>query len=96
MQANSHKPLFTIILDWNGGTYVYQVRAGNASDAALRWTKQLDVREIPGFGEVARRTLNDSLTESELVSLDGLENVWCMTALIRGKLALVNIVCTLE
>ena len=94
MSTESPNFLFTIVMDWNGGTYIGQVRAGTSRAAISRWAKELDVREIPGFGESSRQSLLEDLGSDPPVLLEGRVNVWCATALVRGKLALVNIVRT--
>ena len=86
--------LYTLILDWDGGTYVHQTRGQSVHRAVGRWAEQLDVGLIPGMDVAAREQLVSAIREDDAVALDGLTNVWCCSALLHGKLALVHAVRT--
>lgn len=85
--------LYTIILDFLGGTYISQVRAESKTDAIVRWTHSLDDR-IPEVSLVNRNELADGLELEKLVPLNGLVNAWCMSALVNDGLALLHIIKT--
>jgi hypothetical protein len=88
-------PLFTVLVDLRGGTYVSQVRAGSAGQASLKWADCLEVGAMPGVGPAARRELIRQVRENDKpVRVNGLTGVWCQSHLLRGKLALVHIVST--
>jgi hypothetical protein len=87
-------PLFTCICEFEGGTYVSQVRASNELEALKAWADLLgDSRPM---GDRAERIADAALTEIEApVPLHDLERVWCWTALIDDQLVLTNIVRSL-
>jgi hypothetical protein len=86
--------LFTFILEYRGGTYASQVRAPSLRRAAAAWAAGLDTNSIRGAGPAARRQLREEISADEPVALAGLTGVWCYTALVRGHLALINVVET--
>ena len=86
--------LFTVILDFLGGTYIHQVRADSPQEASIKWAKQIDKQGVAGIDDTAAQTLIEEVVDSSPTSLDGIENVWCTTALLNNKLALINIVQT--
>jgi uncharacterized protein (UPF0333 family) len=83
--------LFTILLEYGGGTYISQVRANSTSKAVVKWATSLDVAAL------TRRRKDDLLrriTEDEPVKITGADGIWCVSADIGNKLALVTIVQT--
>jgi hypothetical protein len=90
--------LFTVILDYRGGTYVSQVEASGPRAALLAWAAALDPRQVKFLGERRKQKLIrelelDEYDLAEPVALDGLRNVWC-TDVSLPPFALVNIVAT--
>ena len=81
---------YTFICDYNGGTYISQVKADFLKEAILLWAKQL---EWPKLSILKRKQL-DKQIDDDPIPLDGIENVWCVTFRIEGKLMLINIVET--
>lgn len=87
---------YTIIMDWDGGTYLRQVRAESGRQAILCWAEKLDVGPIPRMGPAARGQLVEELREDEGAGITGLVNVWRFSARVRGRLALIHMVRTEE
>lgn len=85
--------LFTIILDYAGGTYISQVEAENVQEAFRTWLAKLRSDRI---ADAVSHEVADGFaaTEPDLVPLNGLEGVWCGSALARDELALLNLVRT--
>jgi hypothetical protein len=91
--------LYSIILDYRGGTYISQVRARTPRDAAKKWTRTLDVNEVKHLGAKGKQKLISNLEEdayglNEPVALTGLTGVWCLSMPIPG--GRVNIVETVD
>ena len=86
--------LFTVLMEYRGGTYISQVRARSANEAVRRWAAKLDPLPIAEFSERRKRELIRSLDGDKPVPLDGLTNAWCTSALVGGSSALINIVAT--
>jgi hypothetical protein len=89
--------LYTIILEYRGGTYISQVRAGSPRAAAKQWAHTLDIGVVKHLGakgkqQIIRSLENDEYCLHEPVALTGLVGVWCIGMPIPG--GLVNIVAT--
>ena len=87
-------PLYTFIMEYAGGTYISQVPASSPKSACVKWARGLDVSQVSGVGQKSKETLIEEMKAEAPVAIDGLANSWCATALIRGELALINIVQT--
>jgi hypothetical protein len=85
--------LFTVILEFNGGTYISQFRASSPQDAAVKHADHV-VRLNGMSTPMNRRRLADRLSVETPVPIEGVRKVWCCTASVGRKLALVNIVAT--
>jgi hypothetical protein len=90
--------LFSFILDYAGGTYLDQVEADSPCEALILWAKAINPKVITELGKSGRGQLLEaaalSKTESDIVEVTGLVNVWCWTGRAQNKLALVHIVKT--
>lgn len=84
---------FTIVCDYEGGTYVSQVRASDAVHSLTAWAGQLQSeRPIPDTSDlIAEAALQ---TPDDIVPLDGLTGVWCWTGSVREQLVLAHIIET--
>ncbi len=75
---NTLNPLFTIICQYKGGTYTKQLRADNPIGAFEQWASIagnedfLTASEKKQFAE----EVEYSLSEGNLVALEGLQNAW--------------------
>lgn len=95
-------PLFTIMMESRGGTYLTQVRAASPRKAVWKWALELNPKAIYGFGAKAKEQLIAELHDDENdgdefpIRVPQLESTWCYTLLIHGQLVLINIVRTEE
>jgi hypothetical protein len=87
-------PFYTFLLDFKDGTYISQVDANTEKEACQKWAENLDVSEIVGLGIKGKEILIIEMENEEIVPIKNLKNVWCVSALIRGKLALITFVKT--
>ena len=91
--------LYTVLMEYRGGTYVSQVRAQTVVAALQNWASELDAGAIQGFSEGRKRELlreieSDLRSGTEPAPLNGLHNVWCTSAALSGGMVLINIVST--
>ena len=85
--------LFTVILEFDGGTYISQFRASSPHDAAVKQADHL--LDLNGMSTLTnRRLLADRLSLERPIAITGVRKVWCYSASVGRKLALVNIVAT--
>ena len=81
-------------MEYAGGTYISQVKASSPKSACVKWAQQLDDSQVNGLGLKGKESLIEQMKEESPIALDGISNTWCNSVLIRGKLALINLVRT--
>ncbi len=85
--------LYTVLLEYAGGSYISQVSASDERDALREWTVSLSAQD--SVGEVSDEVAAAfAATDDEPAQLDGLVSAWCASASAKNGLALVNIVLT--
>lgn len=87
-------PLYTFIMDFQGGTYISQVQASSPRSACIKWAENLEINEIEGMGEKGKTKLIEEMKKELPVPLKGVINVWFTAGSIRGKSANINLVQT--
>jgi hypothetical protein len=83
-------PLYTFFLEYTGGTYISQVSARSSALAMEIWAGKLIEMKVPGLGARLKKDLVEKILGEPPTALDGLKNIWCSSALVRGHLALVH------
>lgn len=88
--------LFTLHIDHNGQSTIIQVKAATARKAAIKWAEDINIKEWKGIGNKAKYELIEEMKDKEnpCVLIEETINVWCTSALVRGRLFLINIVKT--
>ena len=87
--------LITIVLDYAGGTYLSQVEVQDPSELpsrlvdAVNW-ESLSPSPLPSM--VSKYI--ESVAKSSVGEMSGLKQVWCMSGMIGGELALIHAVNT--
>ncbi len=85
--------IYTILLDYAGGTYIAQTRATDERAAVRDWLEMLKLERAAGaISEEVAASFDGGVAEP--TPLDGLTSTWCVTASASQGLALVNIVKT--
>jgi hypothetical protein len=89
--------LMTLILDYAGGTYVSQVEVNRLEDLALKLRSAFEWQLVtPHPAPSALDRFIDSIAESNAMEISGVRQVWCMSAMLGRKLALIHAVNTAE
>jgi hypothetical protein len=86
--------LYTFIMEYAGGTYISQVKARSPKSACVKWAQNLDDSQVEGLGLKGKVSLIEQMKEEPPVAVAGVSNTWCSSALVRGGLALINLVLT--
>ena len=86
--------LYTLILQYDGGTYIGQAEADDARAALRSWADWVTAGGIPELTARVRTRLAREFAEDEPAPILGVSGVWCCSASVRGRLGLVNIVRT--
>jgi len=81
-------------MEYEGGTYISQVEAFSEKAACKKWAESLEVSEIKGLGIKGKEILIKEIESEELVPIESLQNVWCVSAFIRGKSPLIHFIKT--
>jgi hypothetical protein len=87
-------PLYTLILDYEGGTYISQRRALDPRQAFLEWISSIITDEIAERESIAVAQAFEHREDEVLVPIDALTNVWCVACSNDIGLALLNIIQT--
>ncbi len=90
--------LYTIVMDYRGGTYVSQTEADDVAGAVRAWALALNPKEVADLGHAGKAELIEQLLEGgqSPVSLEGVVNVWCTSCSVSDELCLINIVSTVR
>jgi hypothetical protein len=88
--------LYTFIMEFMGGTYISQIKEKSLNRACRKWARTLNVREIKGLGPKSHALLIQEMKDkiNQPVPLNSTQNVWCTSALMMRRWALINIVKT--
>jgi len=89
-------PLYTFILDYQGGTYISQTAAASPDHAINNWANSFDASSIPGFSPDMKVELIQASSEEKPTAIEGVENIWCISCSIKGRLLLIHFVQTEE
>ena len=89
-------PLFTVVVEHAGGTYIAQVSAPSVIRALRAWALQAPSLGIPGIGPAfPSRALKDELF-LDPTPIEGVRNVWHAGISVRGSSAWLTVVATSE
>ncbi len=83
--------LFTFVLEFDGGTDISQFRAASPRRAVSQYPSHL-LRNKAVSTPAVRRRIADALLAEKPVAIEGVRNVWCCSASIGERLALLKIV----
>ena len=86
--------LYTIIAEYEGGTYLSQVEARDEREAALRWPDSDGLRDVASALQLPLEVFRDVLTAPEAAPVGDLRSCWCVTAPIEDQLLVLYIVET--
>lgn len=86
--------LYTIFVEFGGGTYISQTIGISALDALSSWAAGTKASG-DGPGPRMRAHIKNQLdTQDRPVSVRGCSNVWCFSGTYNRKLVLIHIIST--
>jgi hypothetical protein len=88
--------LFTILMEYKGGTYLTQIRAPSADAALEEWARGLEVKNIEGMTGAIKRQFVEWLPEARPAAVAGLKSTWCSGFVASTSSALVHIFRTTD
>ncbi len=87
--------LYTLVIDYRGGTYISQARSKTLVAAPKLCIENLDISNLKKeINEKDKENIISQLLDEKFVKLDGKTNIWCGSVLIHGKLVLMNLIKT--
>jgi hypothetical protein len=89
-------PLFTIVADFQGGTYLTQVEAENERQAASLWPESKELHDIAVPLGLPLRELGYALSDPEATPVGDLRHCWSVTADVEDQVLLLHIIRTTE
>ena len=87
-------PLYTFIMEYAGGSYVSQVKASSPKSACVKWARELNGSAVEGLDQRSKSALVKEMNEGKPTPIKTTLSVWCTTALIRGKVAIITLIQT--
>ncbi|MGP0175237.1 hypothetical protein ACSVIJ_25635 [Pseudomonas sp. NCHU5208] len=89
--------LYTLIMDYDGGTYVSQVVSDDLNFAASKCIESWDISGLENvISELDKKLILMNLKYEEFTPLKGIINVWCGSVLLKGKFIVMNLVLTIN
>ena len=85
--------LYTFIVDYDGGTYISQCRAGSVARALDAWFLTNQGPDFPAEIKLIRPSKFYEI-EKSIVAISNIHNVWYFSGLMRNILVGINIVLT--
>jgi hypothetical protein len=89
----SQEKLYSVVLEYNGGTYIAQVSGESYRAVLPRWISSLDQRNLASWG-IGHSELIQVAGSDEPTAIDGCTNIWCVTGSAKKGLVLINIIAT--
>ena len=86
--------LFTVVLEHRGTSAVQQVSAANPKAALAKWAKGFDYEGVLGISKKVGGQLARDLAKATPIPVRKTKNVWGLTALAHGQMALVRVIET--
>ncbi len=86
--------LFTVVLAHRGTSAVQQVSAATPKAALSKWAKVFDYEGVLGISKKVGGQLARDLSKATPIHVRKTKNVWGLTALAHGQMALVHLIQT--
>jgi hypothetical protein len=86
--------IFTLIVDYDGGTYISQWSATSPKRALVKWARSFDFSVIPRVKNSWLEDLRTHIARERPVRISGTKAVWCESGALGNKLMIINIVRT--
>ncbi|MEP1857426.1 MAG: hypothetical protein ABJI60_06485 [Kangiellaceae bacterium] len=88
--------LYTIIMDYKGGTYISQSVGTNPIEGAVSAIRAHNYSDISDLVSADKSAIVSGIENDGLALLQGMKKVYCATADINGSTAIFNVVETNE
>ena len=90
----TEKLLYSIFLEYRGGTYISQIKSTSPPEALKQWAVSVPSEDLDAWN-LERRDLQLVIDDGSLVPLGDRVNIWCLTGVdSKDEQLIVNIVAT--
>lgn len=87
--------LYTLVIDYKGGTYIAQSNAKSFIDAPTLCLESWNIEGLDTvLSEIDKQLLISEVEGQEFSALQDINNVWCGTAILNEELVLMNLIET--
>lgn len=93
-KQSKHSSIYTLLVDYDGGTYISQWSATTPKRALMEWACSFDFSVIPRVRNSWLDGFRERLPMENPTRISGTTGVWCAGELLGNKLILINIVRT--
>jgi hypothetical protein len=99
--AQDIKPkLFTFFFEYEGGTYISQIRSNNFETAAINWVEKFDLHNQKSYKKYFEKDFHDKLIRSVMAAspspITGIVNTWYLSSQFLKKESTINFTMTAE
>lgn len=84
--------LYTIVLEYKGGTYISQIHSESPTAAVKKWSTIVTERSLAEWG--LDRTDLVLLSADNPIPLENCVNIWCLSGSAKNRLMLLNVIAT--
>ncbi len=93
-EDDKNTDLYTFFCEFQGGTYISQVKSNDLIDAKKTWAINFERIEFINLEGCLQKGFMEEVEDQEITCLADVKNVWCFTILCGGNFGLINIVKT--
>ncbi|WP_261841397.1 hypothetical protein [Aliamphritea ceti] len=87
--------LYTLILDFKGGTFISQCLSACKEDALYKGILNWDITGLEDvITDNSRNILLEDIENENSIPLKGMKNVWSCSVFVNEELMLINLVAT--
>jgi len=84
--------LYTLILEYRGGTYISQIQSESPTAAVKKWSTTITDHNLAAWG--LDRTDLVLLSGDNPIPVENCMNIWCLTGSAKNHLMLLNVIAT--
>lgn len=88
----SYLSLYTIILEYRGGTYISQIHSESPTAAVKKWSTTATEHTLAVWG--LNRADLVLLSHDNPIPVENCVNIWCLTGSAKNHLMLLNVIAT--
>jgi hypothetical protein len=93
-KQSKHGSIYTLLIDYDGGTYISRWSATSPKRAIIKWSRLFDFSVIPHVRNSWLDEFREEIKRESPTRITGTVGVWCGGAILGNKYVLINIVRT--